>query len=165
MRPKFDKIWAWRKNNWKTAAKQDQHLAERTVLDAKEIIGKLENSIGIWPLALCLEASDKTRLWRGLFAPMDKRGKKRVHENTLFPTSILPKTVEKTTRNNATHDGNLELKKVPGKLGSTRRPTKSAEIGKTHCVLEFYDCAWKPQTCKPWKKLPEKTLLTTEILN
>ena len=32
-----------------------------------------------------------------------------MHEKTLFPTSILPKTVEKTNRKSANHDKHLEL--------------------------------------------------------
>ena len=43
--------------------------------------------------------------------------KQRGHEKTLLPIEILPKTVEKATRKDATHDGNLDLKKGPGELG------------------------------------------------
>ena len=63
----------------------------------------------------------KTRLWRRLFAPMEKRGKKRVHEKTILTTEIRGKT----TRKNATHDGNLEVKGGPG---GTRGATLAAII-------------------------------------
>ena len=49
---------------------------------------------------------------------MDKRGKKRVHEKTLFPTSFLPKTVEKATRKTLIRTKGLKLKGVPGDQGA-----------------------------------------------
>ena len=93
----------------KRIGKQLQHstsIWQKVALDPKEIIEQLEISTGIWPLTLCLEASDlqKPSFGVDVFAPMDKRGKKRMHEKTLFPTSILPKTVGKATQKNANQD-------------------------------------------------------------
>jgi len=82
------------------------HLAERTALDAKEIIGKLEHSIVIWPPTLCLEASDLQKPGFGVHClhRWAKEGETRVRETTLVPISFLPTTSGKSYPENANHD-------------------------------------------------------------
>ena len=85
-------------------------------MDAKEIIGQLENSTGILPLTLCLEASDLQKPGFGVdcLHRWAKEGEKRVREKTLIPISFLPSTL---TRKTLITTKGLSLKGVPGDQG------------------------------------------------
>ena len=89
-------------------------------MDAKEIIGELENSTGIWPLTLCLEASDLQKPGFGVdclhrWRKEEKTGarKNATHDGNLTQNR------GKTIRKNATHEGNLGLKKGSRGTGGT----------------------------------------------